>query len=194
MAAVAKLVERASSRGITDPRTFFAGASEGKYGTVTAELAERLRLAGAFSTAAKRWLDAFNAVYDEAWRADGFVSRARVEARLAKLLPDVAGASRSLLAEAGVTHMKSLPVHGRGFFELASCGASESASVVLDQLLAFHARVQHDRRGARGWLAVEGDRVAVELASYVGYRGEAPYPSLKFDVVRSLLRDVGRLQ
>jgi hypothetical protein len=192
-AAVVKLIEQAIKRGIRDPQTFFFGAAATKYGPVGDELAERLRLAGAFSTAAKRWLDGFNGVYNEAWKADGFAARASVEARLAKELPDIAEASRRLLAEPGIIHLKALPVHGRGFLDLVACGATESAAAVLDHLLSFHARVQHDRRGARGWLALEGDRVVVELSSYNGHRGEAAFPSLKFEVVRSLLRDVGRL-
>lgn len=190
---VGRLVERAIKQGVSDPRTFFAGAADGKYGAADDELKERLRFAWAFSTAAKHWLDAFNAVYNEAWKADGLVSRSRAEARLNDRLPELSQASKRLLDEPGIVHLRRLPVHGKGFVELASCGATESASAILDQLVAFHARVQHDRRGARGWIGLEGNRVNIELSSYTGHRGEASYPSLKFDVVRSLLRDLGRL-
>ncbi len=190
---VGRLVERAIKQGVSDPRTFFAGAADGRYGSVEEELKERLRFAWAFSAAAKHWLDAFNAVYNEAWKGDGLVPRKRVEARLNSRLPDLAQASKRLLDEPGIVHLRRLPVHGKGFVELASCGATAGAPAILDELLAFHARVQHDRRGARGWIGLEGDRVSVELSSYTGHRGETAYPSLKFDVVRSLLRDLGRL-
>lgn len=177
------------------PRDVISATLDGRFGEVSAQLREHLEFARAFGDLFQALLGRFDAIYDCARKAGWIASR--VQVAQAALTPD-ALASLRVACRGVVEHplsakMARLPAHGSALLQVARTLTDATPEQAVEVLVSYHHRVQRDRSRGGGWIRVEGDRVIVDLATYGADPERALFPSLKIDVVQSLLRDLGRL-
>lgn len=190
-----RCIETAAKGSTRAPREVITAALDGHLGEIPAALREHLEFARAFGDLFQALLGRFDAIYDHARKTGWVVARAQL-ARAA-LPPDelsaLQRAGRAVLAHTLAAKMARLPAHGSALLQVVRALVDAPPEQCVELLLNYHHRVQRDRSRGSGWIRMEGDRVIVDLATYGASPERVPFPSLKTDVVQSLLRDLGRL-
>lgn len=196
---LAGLLVSAAQEGVTSPKEIMVGATRGRWGeAVGSDLRRLLRLAVVFEDFAAWARATFDGIYRRVHDAGYILSRQRLTA---EALPTEVCARGARLAARLIDHpsaakLAGLPAHGAGLLRFASACVSASPEVVLESLLAFHQRVQTDRRHTGGWLRTEEDKIVADLTGYTAARASAAgwTHDFKLGALRSLLRDLGRLR
>ncbi len=192
---LAGFLRSASKAGLEEPRAFLDAALRQKWGTLEPELHEQLEVALRFGDVRSELLSRFDAVYGHVWDS-GWKAR-RTEA-VASAFPKAAltslqTACQALHDVAGKRRFQSLEVHGKAFLQLVDFLRTAGASDAFEAIFRFHRDVQRSRRGGGSWLREENDQLVIGLASYTGFRLAPGFPSFKFNVVRQLMSDLGKL-
>lgn len=192
---ITQLVQRAHAAGTTDARELLDAAIAGQLGTIPGPLVSLLRGARALGDTTVELLGYFNRVYGIVYQA-GIAQRTHVarEALRDQHLTRLHAVCQAMLEEPEALALRTLPAHGQAFVHLVSQLAHLGPDDSLDVLLAYHSKVQRERRGGNGWLVEEGDRLLVGLSNYQQHGAEVRVPDFKLAVVRSLLRDLGQIQ
>lgn len=193
--AVARLVEQATRLGVHEPRDMLVAMLAGRCGPVDTTLRDLLTLALAFGDAAVAVRDCFDTIYADITDAGFIAARARIVAQslTPERLDNLRRAAAALLAAPELARLQRLPMHGRVFLRLAEDLSGATPDAVLDQLLAFHRRVQRERTTGDSWISQEAGDLRIAQTRYTGHRFEARFPAFKFNVVRNLLETTGRL-
>lgn len=193
------LLIKASQEGVISPKEVMVGATRGRWGEVVgSDLRRLLKLALVFEDFAAWARASFDDLYRRVEDAGYILSRERLTA---KALPEGvcfrgARLAARLIKHPLATKLKELPAHGAGLLRLASACETASPEMILESLLAFHQRVQTDRRHTGGWLRAEEEKIVAELRGYTAARaGSAGWThDFKLGALRSLLRDLGRVR
>jgi hypothetical protein len=193
------LLMKASQEGVISPNEIMVGATRGRWGEVVgSDLRRLLKLAVVFENFAAWARVTFDDVYRRIEDAGYILSRERLTAEAMPEEVCVRGArlAARLVEHPSATKLKELRAHGAGLLRLASACETGSPEVTLENLLAFHQRVQADRRHTGGWLRAEGDKVVAELRGYTAARaGAAGWThDFKLAALTSMLRDLGRVR
>lgn len=193
--AMAGLIQSAAVEGIDGPRDLLDAAIAGSLGPVAPELRDLLATARAFGDMLTALISTFDRAYmalDHAgWieKRDAVANKAFAPEDLARLKE----AAAALLTSPRVHDIRRLPMHGAALLGLVEDLRAAGPAEALDRLLFYHGAVQRDRRRGESWMRADGDRLILGVTNYSA-RPESPrYPSFKFDVVRTLLMDTGRL-
>ncbi|MFY0522511.1 hypothetical protein ACN28I_04635 [Archangium gephyra] len=192
---LAGFLRSASKAGVEEPREFLEAALQQRWGPVEPELHEQLEVALRFGDVRWELLSRFNAMYGHVWESGW---KARRSDTVASAFPRAALASlqtacQALYDVAGKHRFQSLDVHGQPFLRLVDFLRTAGPSDAFEAIFRFHQDVQRSRRGGGSWIREEGDQLVMGLASYSGFRQEPDFPSFKFNVVRQLMRDLGKL-
>jgi hypothetical protein len=193
--AVVALVEAAARAGVVESRDVLRGAFKGQYGPLDPGLRDLVDTAIRLGDAVQTLIAAFDRVYLAVDQGGWVVPRAKVvtDAFSPEQLTALHHACTRLLAAPAVREIRRMPMHGAALLRLAEELSEADAPTALDQLLAYHALVQRDRRRGAGWIRDEGDRLVLVVTSYTARPTAVRFPSFKLDVVRTLLSDLGRL-
>lgn len=193
--AVTALVEAAVTAGVTETPAFLDAAIAGRFGVISADLRDLLATARVFGAAVQALLTAFDRVYaaiqDEGWTAP--VALVLSRALDAATVASTQTACTALLAAPRVDVIRGLPMHGAACIRLCEELVAADADATLTALLRYHEAVQRERRRGQGWLRRERDRLLLVVTSYGARLDADRFPSFKFDTVRSLLLDTGRV-
>ncbi|HEX7316127.1 MAG TPA: hypothetical protein VF297_19630 [Pyrinomonadaceae bacterium] len=196
---LAGLLISTSQEGVTSPKEIMVGATRGRWGeTIGADLRRLLKLAVVFENFAAWARATFDGVYRRVHDACYILSRERLtaEALPAEICARGARLAARLIEHPSAAKLAGLPAHGAGLLRLASACVSASPEMILESLLAFHQRVQTDRRHTGGWLRAEEDKIVADLTGYTAARASAVgwTHDFKLGALRSLLRDLGRVR
>ncbi|MFO0618917.1 MAG: hypothetical protein U0414_40385 [Polyangiaceae bacterium] len=193
--AVTEIVEQATRAGVAAPRDVLAGALDGRFGSPSAALRDQLLTARAFGDFMQALLGAFDRSYDALDRRGWVASRAQVIDAAIDGVTHAAlqDAARRLLDTPAIAEIRRLPMHGEPCLRLADELTRADRPTTLELMLAYHARVQRDRRHAASWIRDEGGKLVLAVTSYSANPASPRFPSYKLDVLRTLLVDVGRL-
>lgn len=191
---LAQCLVAAERAGVVDPVHLLPALLDGRWGALDDEVAGKVELAWRFGELARLLLGCFNRAYGY---ADTRGVADRIAVATAAFPPDdlvaLAAAARNLLGCQEVGRFNGLNFHGRPFIGLLRDLLEADRGAAFARSLEFHRGVQRSRRGGGAWLREEGDKVAVQVSGYNGYKGEAGFPGFKLGVVRNLLFDLGRL-
>lgn len=192
---LSELVEAVCRAGTTEPRAMVQAMLRGRPVRPEPDLIPKLELALAFMDAAAAIRTMFDAVYSAVeaagWSCD--INAVLNTAMHGPVVEHVRQTCERLVRVERFSLFGAKMLHGSGFQRLVSLLAAGDPKADLAHLLAFHGHVQRERGRGTGWIGADGDRLVADLTSYTGHRTAARAPSLKFDVVRRLLVDVGRL-
>ncbi len=189
---IAKCLIRAHKNHVVDAEILLKGLIAGRWGRLSAETRSKVELALAFGGVARELLQRFNRAYGHV-EQQGWVAGIADVAHVA-FPPDEAQELRSLCASASVSpRFRKLEFHGPGFVSLLTALQTSGPADSLQHLLKFHLQVQRARRGGGAWLREENGTLVLQVAGYTGHKAEAGFPSLKLNVVRRLLGDLGKL-
>lgn len=192
----AQLVQEASTANVFDSREIIEQALGGKFGTFNELQRDKLTVAIAFGDVQRELLSAFNRAYAVAFSNGWKVSADKAAEAVAGGAEGAAlrDACSRLLHCPMVARFHALPMHGKAFVNLAATLSEAAASSSLDALVLYHASIHRERRHATPWFRLDSGRLLIDVGAY-GARSESEgaFPSLKLNVVRSLLRDLGRL-
>ncbi|WP_257445909.1 hypothetical protein [Archangium lipolyticum] len=193
--ALAERIRAAARKGVTAPREFLETALEGRWGPLGDDLRQRLLVALAFGDVYVALQERFDAIYRHIHEA-GWVAKKSAVARSVfspETLKELGSVCTALLAASRAADFQRLEVHGRPFIRLVTQLQGAGPEEALAGLLYYHREVQRDRRSGGAWIREDGDELVLSLGSYGGFAQESGFPSLKMNVVRTLLRDLGRL-
>jgi hypothetical protein len=192
---ITQLVQRAYSAGITAARELLDAAIAGQLGALPGPLVSLLRGARALGDATVELLDYFNRVYRLVYRS-GIPLRADVarETLRDQHRTRLQAVCQAMTEEPEALALRTLPAHGNAFVHLVSQLVHLGPDDALDALLAYHGKVQRERRGGNGWIVEEGDRLLLGLSNYQQHEADVRFPDFKLGVVRSLLHDLGQIQ
>ena len=192
---LADFLRIASKAGVEEPRAFLEAALRERWGALEPTLHEQLEVALRFGDVRAELLARFDAVYAHVWdsgwkaRRTDVVSSTFTRAALTSLQT----ACQALHDVSGKRRFQSLEVHGKPFLQLVDFLRTAGPSDTFEAIFRFHREVQRNRRGGGSWLREEGDQLVIGLSSYTGFRMDPGFPSLKFNVVRQLMRDLGKM-
>lgn len=193
--AVSQIVEQATKGEILASRDIVEAALASRFGA----LSDRLR--ALFSTALLYgdFMAELTAAFDRAYRAlmnAGFAADHSTIAEAtfdADLLGRLKHAGAALLEAPCAKEIQGLPAHGRGCMRLAGDLQEASAVTALEQILAYHHKVQRERRRGTGWISTQDGKLMLMVTTYTARPGTLRFPSYKLDTVRTLLTDLGRV-
>lgn len=192
----AELVSTASKLGILETREILEAALAGKLGSFDEQQRDKLHVALAFGDVQRQLLTSFNlafaAALDGGWRVNAEqAASAAFGGAAGELLRD---ACARLLDLPWSARFRNLPMHGKEFMQLVTTLSDGAPSVALEAVVLFHSTIHRQRRHATPWFRLDQGRLVIDVGAY-GNRAhsEGSFPSLKFNVVRSLLSDLGRL-
>ncbi len=185
----------ANDEGVQDPESLLDGMLRDRWGRLDADVKQLVALSLSFGRVARSLLNCFNKAYrhvqEDGWNSDyGAVAESAFSRESEEELGEL---TRALMNSPPVSRIDGLPFHGPGFMSLVRSIGDGSAIDKLQSVLSFHGQVQLTRRGAAPWLKRERSRLIMQLPGYSGFHTPAPFPPLKLNTVRQLLRDLGRL-
>ncbi|MEO2014103.1 MAG: hypothetical protein ABGZ53_06995 [Fuerstiella sp.] len=186
----------ANADQIDAPEALLQGLLAGEWGELSAELANKVKVALAFGGMAQVLLARFDRAYgyvdQHGWIADfdAVAEASFSETEAGELRSVCAG----VLSAADAKRFRGLTFHGPEFIKLLTKLTTSNSVDSLGHLLAFHRAVQKSRRGGGAWLRDEQGKLVMQVTGYNGYKSESKFPGLKFSVVRQLLADLGRLE
>ncbi len=192
----AELVRVATRAGITDARLIVERGLAGDYGSWTERQRDKLVIALAFGDVQRELMSAFNRAYAVAfahgWKVDA--AKAADEALGGAVGAGLRRACAVVLDAPLAAAFQRLPMHGKEFIDLVATLRDASPVTALEAIVLYHAVIHRQRRHATPWFRLEEGRLLIDVGAY-GARSDAEgtFPSLKLNVVRSLLRDLGRL-
>ena len=192
---LAKQVVAAHNDHVDEAEASLEAMLEHRWGKLSPEVEEKVRVALTFGRMAREILDRFDRAYgylaEHAWVAD-FDVVARV-----CFPPDRAdelrGLCNAMLLTRGIERFRELQFHGLGFLTLLEKLISTNSIDSLTHLLSFHQEVQQSRRVGGAWLRTNQDKLVLRVAEYNGYKLKPAFPGFKLNVVRGLLTDLGKL-
>jgi hypothetical protein len=192
---IADLVEASSVDRVVGTRDILDGAVAGRWGELDAALVELLVLGRRFGEVMHTTLQLFDRVYVSLSSAGWQAQRSDMarEALPAERLKAFREASEALLAAPQVARLRGLPAHGASFLRFLEEARTTSPDQVIELLLAYHRRVQRDRRRGDAWIRDDSGRLTLLLTSYTARPEADRCPGLRLGVVRQLLVDCGRL-
>lgn len=193
--AVSSIVEHAAKAEIFTSREIVEASLASRFGA----LSDRLR--ALFSTALLYgdFMAELTAAFDRAYRAlvnAGFTADHSTIAETtfdADLLARLKRAGATLLEAPCAKEIHALPAHGRGCMRLAGNLQQASAKTALEQLLAYHHKVQRERRRGTGWISAQDGKLMLMVTTYTARPATLRFPAYKLDTVRTLLTDLGRV-
>jgi hypothetical protein len=194
--AIASLIKASAEESVLDTRGILDGAIEARWGEVDASLCELLVLARKFGEVMHVVLRLFDRVYAALAAAGWRASRSVIaeKALTGAQLDELQNAVRACLDAPQVTRFRSLATHGNAFVRFLENIRDASPSETVRVLLAHHRQVQKERLRVEPWVLDEDGQLTLLLTTYTTRADEVErFPNLKFNVVRQLLRDVGRL-
>jgi hypothetical protein len=192
---LAKGVIAADREGIHEPEHLLEGLKTNRWETLSAEISQKVGIALAFGRVVRVLLSRFNRAYDYVDRHGSIADFAAV-ARVAfpeGEMPQLRSVAGKLLKAKDATRFSKLPFHGREFLTLLKQLSGANSAECLRHLLLFQRAVQRSRRGGGEWLREENNKLAMRVPGYNGAQNPGTFPNLKLDVVRSLLRDLGKV-
>jgi hypothetical protein len=180
---------------VVGTRDILDGAVAGRWGELDAALVELLVLGRRFGEVMHTTLQLFDRVYVSLSSAGWQAQRSDMarEALPAERLKAFREASEALLAAPQVARLRGLPAHGASFLRFLEEARTTSPDQVIELLLAYHRRVQRDRRRGDAWIRDDSGRLTLLLTSYTARPEADRFPGLRLGVVRQLLVDCGRL-
>lgn len=192
---LAQCLIAANADGVQDSEPLLDGMAQGRWGTLDAEVRQRVELGLTFGRFARVLLDCFNRAYqrveEDGWNSD--FSAVAKASFLGENDEELLHLARSLIDSVQASRIDSLTFHGPGFMTLARSMSEGTVVNKLERLLRFHGQVQQTRRGAAPWLKQEGNKLTMQLPGYTGHHTLSAFPSLKLNTVRQLLQDLGRI-
>ena len=192
----ADVVRLAAKAKIYEPRAVLEVALAGKLGALTESQADKLRLALAFGDVQSSMMTCFNRAFacalDHGWRVDaGLAATTAFGGAPGEVLRT---ACATLLDLPTVGRIRQMPTHGADFLDLVGTVRDATPAAALEATVGFHASIHSQRRQATPWLRLHEGRLVIDVGVYGNRaREEGTFPALKFNVVRSLLTDLGRL-
>lgn len=192
--AVSELVYHATRADVVEPRVILEEALASRFGRSSERLEALLRTALLFGDFMVELTGAFDRAYLSLVQS-GFVMD---HSQLAEQTFDPNGLERLARAAARLLdapcagEIRGLPAHGGACLRLAVELQVATRTAALDLVLAYHERVQRERRRGTGWISVQDGKAVLLVTTYTA-RATPRFPSYKLDIVRTLLTDLGKL-
>lgn len=185
----------ADREDIDEPEHLLEGLHAGHWQKLSDDVSNRVEIALAFGRVARVLLSHFNRAYDYVDRHGSIVD---FEAAAHVAFPDreiakLRSVARGILKATDASQFNKLRFHGPEFLTLLKQLVEVDPIECLRRLLHYQLVVQRSRRGGGAWLNDENGKLAMRMASYNGHKSPAAFPTLKLDVVRRLLSDLGKI-
>jgi hypothetical protein len=192
---LAKGLIAADREDIYEPERLLEGLKANRWETLSADVYHKVEIALAFGHVMRVLLSRFNRAYDYVDRHGSIVGFGTVSqvAFPESEMPQLRYVASKLLDAKNASRFNKLPFYGREFLTLLKQLSGAESIECLRHLLIFQRTVQRSRRGGGEWLREENGKLAMRVPGYNGAQNPGAFPNLKLDVVRSLLRDLGRI-
>lgn len=190
------IVRRSAGANTFEPRLILQSALAGDHGALSPRERATLAVALAYGDVQQHLLSCFNRAYaaalDGGWKVA--LAPAAAAAFGGTSGDELRAACARLLDTPDAVRIRELPMHGKPFLHLAAAIRDGAPATALEALMQFHTKIHADRRHASPWMRIHGGQLVIDVGAYgVRARALGTFPSLKLNVVRSLLVDLGRL-